>query len=212
MPVREIFFGGRLIAFEKKDRGIRPIAVGYTLRRLAAKCSNSHMIKRRSEELQPVQVGAGVPGDAEAAVHAVRRLINHMPDDHVLVKLDFMNAFNTIRRDLILVSTADNTPELYLFMHTSLACSPKLTYGNETIISNKSSQQGDPLSSLAYYDAAQHTLLATISRTKLEFVDDTNLEGKISQVANDVQHIIDSHQHTGLHLNSHKCEIIANNF
>ena len=33
-----------------------------------------------------------------------------------------------------------------------------------------------------------------------------------SQVANEVQHIIDSHQNTGLHLNSHKCEIIANNF
>ena len=31
-------------------------------------------------------------------------------------------------------------------------------------------------------------------------------------MANDVQHIIDSHKHTGLHLNTHKCEIIANNF
>ena len=72
MPVREIFFGGRLIALEKKEGGIRPIAVGYTLRRLAAKCANSHVFKRRSEELQPVQVGAGVPEGAEAAVHAVR--------------------------------------------------------------------------------------------------------------------------------------------
>ena len=57
MPVREIFFGGRLIALEKKGGGIRPIAVGYSLRRLAAKCANSHVIKRRSDELQPVQVG-----------------------------------------------------------------------------------------------------------------------------------------------------------
>ena len=86
-------------------------------------------------------------------------------------------------------------------MHASLACSPKLTYENETIISNEGSQQGDPISSLEYCDAAQPTLLATTSRIKLVFVDDTNLEGKISQVAKDVQHIIDSHQHTGLHLN-----------
>ena len=135
-----------------------------------------------------------------------------MPDDHVLVKLDFTNAFNTVRRDLILVATADRTPELYRFVHASLACSPKLTYGNKTIISDEGSQQGDPLSSIEYCNAAQPTLLATTSTTKLGFVDDTNLEGKISQVANDVQHIIDSHQHTGLHLNLHKCEIIANNF
>ena len=81
--------------------------MGYTLRRLAAKCANSHVIKRRSEELQPVQVSAEVPGGPKAAVHAVCRLVNHMPDDHVLVKLDFTNAFNTVRRDLILVSIAD---------------------------------------------------------------------------------------------------------
>ena len=62
MPVSEIFFGGRLVALEKKDGGVRPIAVGYTLRRLAAKCANSHEIKRRSEELQPVKVGAEVSG------------------------------------------------------------------------------------------------------------------------------------------------------
>ena len=31
-----VFFGGNLIALEKKCGGIRPIAIGYTLRRLAA--------------------------------------------------------------------------------------------------------------------------------------------------------------------------------
>ena len=189
-----------------------PIAVSYTLRRLAAKCANSYVIKRRSEELLPVQVGAGVSGGAEAAVHAVRRLVNHMPDDHVFVKLDFTNAFNTVRRHLILASTADKISEPYRFVHASLECSPMLTYGNAIIISAEGSQQGDPLSSLEYCDAAPPTLLAKSSRTKFGFVDDTNLEGRSSQVANDVQLIIDSHQHAGLHLNAHKCEIIANNF
>ena len=46
----------------------------------------------------------------------------------------------------------------------------------------------------------------------LGFVDDINVEGRISQVANDVQLIIDSYQHTGLRLNAHTCEITANNF
>ena len=43
-------------------------------------------------------------------------------------------------------------------------------------------------------------------------MDDTNLEGRISAVANDIQHIIDSFPTTGLILNAHKCEIIVNNF
>ena len=38
VPVREIVYGGRLIALQKKDGGIRPIMVGYTLRRLPGSC------------------------------------------------------------------------------------------------------------------------------------------------------------------------------
>jgi len=40
--------------------GIRPITVGYTLRRLAAKCANNAVITRRSQALQPQQLGVGV--------------------------------------------------------------------------------------------------------------------------------------------------------
>ena len=50
--VNEILFGGRLIALQKKDGGICPIAVGYTLRHMVAKCANAHVIKRRSDEFQ----------------------------------------------------------------------------------------------------------------------------------------------------------------
>jgi hypothetical protein len=38
---RHIFFGGRLIALNKKSGGIRPIAIVCTWRRLAAKCANA---------------------------------------------------------------------------------------------------------------------------------------------------------------------------
>ena len=35
--VKLVFFGARLVALKKKDGGIRPIAVGHTMRRLASK-------------------------------------------------------------------------------------------------------------------------------------------------------------------------------
>ena len=73
-PIREVIFGGQLVALKKKDSGIGPIAVGYTFQHLATKCANSHVITARSNELKLI-VGIGVPGGAEAAVHAVRRFV-----------------------------------------------------------------------------------------------------------------------------------------
>ena len=49
----------------KKGGGVRPIAVGYVLRHLAAKYANSHVIEQRSRALQPRQVGVGVAGGAK---------------------------------------------------------------------------------------------------------------------------------------------------
>jgi len=40
--VAPVFFGGRLLALNKKSDGIRPIAIGFTRRRLASKCANTH--------------------------------------------------------------------------------------------------------------------------------------------------------------------------
>ena len=106
-----VFFGGSLIALEKCG-GIRPIAIGYTLRRLAAKCVNTHALHTIGAKLLPEQLGLGTPGGCEAAVHATRRFLANMPPDYLLVKLDFSNAFNNIHRDAML-SAAANTYQVY---------------------------------------------------------------------------------------------------
>jgi len=59
--VAPVLFGGQLVALEKKTGGIRPIAIGYTWRRIAAKCANAHAIATIAEYLQPVQLGVGTP-------------------------------------------------------------------------------------------------------------------------------------------------------
>ena len=38
-PLRPFFFGAKLIALKKIDEGLRPIAIGNTLRRIASKCA-----------------------------------------------------------------------------------------------------------------------------------------------------------------------------
>ena len=97
-----VFFGGRLIALEKKTGGYRPIAVGYTFRRLVAKCANFYAQKKLAAYFSPLQLGVAVSRGCEAAVHATRRFMEAMPDDEVVVKLDISNAFNTVRRDALL--------------------------------------------------------------------------------------------------------------
>ena len=53
----------------------------------------------------PIQLGVSVKGVAEAAVHAVCTFITSnidSNDQRIIVKLDFMNAFNSVRRDHVL--------------------------------------------------------------------------------------------------------------
>ena len=85
--VNQIIYGGRLLALEKKGGGVRPIAVGYTWRRLAAKCANSYIIEKMASLFVPIQLGVGVSGGCEAAVHAIRQYTDQLPKDHVIVKL-----------------------------------------------------------------------------------------------------------------------------
>ena len=70
--VSPIFFGAKLVTLEKKSGGVRPIAIGYTLRRLVAKCANFYAQKKLADYFAPLQVGVGVSGGCEAAVHASR--------------------------------------------------------------------------------------------------------------------------------------------
>jgi len=102
LPVRAHFFGARLFALSKPGGGLRPIAVGLTLRRLVAKVANRSAVGRCASFLGPRQLGVGVKGGCEAAVHAARSYLEGCPADRGILKVDYKNAFNCIRRDAVL--------------------------------------------------------------------------------------------------------------
>ena len=110
--VRPILFGGRLTALKKKYGGLRPIAIGYTWRRLAAKVCCKHVSERAAALLSPRQLGFGVQRGAEGAAHATRCYFNNLTEDKIIIKIDFSNAFNTLRRDTILEAVQQYFPEL----------------------------------------------------------------------------------------------------
>ena len=102
LSIWPFFFGANLTALHKKDGGIRPIALSCTLRRLVAKIATGKVRDELTSLLAPQQLGFGIKGGAEAAVHAAR-----------------MYAFNSLRRDRMLLAVQELAPALYPFVHST---------------------------------------------------------------------------------------------
>jgi hypothetical protein len=188
--VTAVLFGGKLLALTKKSGGVRPIAIGYTWRRLAAKCANYYAMSHLQDKLLPFQLGVNTPGGCEAVVHATRQFTSKMTVDDVVVKLDFSNAFNCVRRDVMLQTVADELPCLYRFCHLAYGNGTKLRFGDHTIWSLEGAQQGDPLGPLLFCLTIQPLLRSLSSELIAAYLDDLTLGGRISAVAADVTHII----------------------
>ena len=110
------------MALSKKSGSVRPIAIGFSLRRLASMCANQFGSNRLKSYFHPRQVGVffRIPGGCEAAIHSARRFLEGMPPDYVMVKLDFANAFNSLHRHYMLLSVFNRLPELYAYCHSRL--------------------------------------------------------------------------------------------
>ena len=142
--IRPIFFGANLFAFSKKDRGIRPIAVGNTLRRLATKVGLKPVTQELGNFLRPNQLGYGTKGGSEAAAHAIRHYISKNTKNKVFLKLDISNAFNSMRRDHILHKVKETQPSLYNLFWQANSKPSHLFYRDKLLSSESGLQQGDP--------------------------------------------------------------------
>jgi len=72
------------------------------LRRLIARAACAATQQQAAELLSPIQLGLGIRGGAEAAVHGVRRFLDATTGATGIVKLDFTNAFNAVSRAAVL--------------------------------------------------------------------------------------------------------------
>jgi len=113
--VAPVFFGGHLLALNKKSGGIRTIVVGFSLRPLVSKCAISFGTKLLTDFFHPHQLGVGIPGGCEAAIHSARRYLEELPPDHIVVKLDFSNAFNSLHWFDMLSTVHSRIPDFYSY-------------------------------------------------------------------------------------------------
>ena len=206
--------GAKLVAIPKPQGGIRPIAIGESLRRLVGKCLMSMVQQDARSYFWPAQVGVAVPAGAECVLHTVRAWLHRHKHstDKVLCKLDFQNAFNVLSRDKFLAECPAHFPALARWTTWCYQDTSSLRFGTSTLDPASGVQQGDPLGPLLFAAALQ-PLAEELRHGPLDFatfyLDDGVLAGSAASVAAALSHVQMRAQDLGLTLNLAKCEVIA---
>ena len=203
-----------LMALQKKDsNSYRPIAVGETLRRLVSRlCCNAVRSKLPETFLPYNQVGVGIKGGLEAAIHTTRYLINHFRDvdNMCILKVDFRNAFNECQRQRFLTRIATQFPELFGWVQYCYYQPAELRFGSHRILSSTGVQQGDPLGPLLFSLVLNDCLDAIDqfpSISQIWYLEDGAIVGTRSEVSNMLHQFNEISPQYGLYLNINKCEI-----
>ena len=208
-PVLPFFFGANLTALSKSDGGVRPIACGNTLRRLAGKLCMSKLSESTSQVFRPHQMGVGVQCGAEAAAHSCRRYIeNPQSQNKIMLKVDFRNAFNTIRRDLVIREVERIAPEALPLVWQSYSQASYLFHGSDIVLSEEGVQQGDPLGPALFSLAIQSIVDRCQSEYNIWYLDDGTIAGEWNAVLDDFRMILAAERETGVCINPAKCELI----
>lgn len=142
-----------LSPLRKRNDGVRPIAVGETLRRLVGKLLMRPVRDRAAALLRPTQLRVGVPCGIGAIVHSIRhQTAKHRDDSRVaLLSLDFRNAFNLVSRHAIRRSLRSHFPELLAYFEACyMGEAPLLWSGDLRLHRVQGCQQGDPLGPLLF--------------------------------------------------------------
>jgi hypothetical protein len=151
-PGQPFLCASRLIPLQKPDGGLRPIAVGDIIYRLASKAILRHSF--RPDWLLPLQFGVGTKGGVEPVIRAVQRALDSslpQPFTHI-ASLDFSNAFNTVSRQDIAQATRQHAPGIYRAAKWAYNRPTALVLagGRWQLQSSEGVRQGDPLGPLLF--------------------------------------------------------------
>ena len=125
----------------------------------------------------------------------------------VFLKLDFKNAFNSIRRDTAAEIIAENMPSLLPFFKVCYEESSFLNFGEDLILSEEGFQQGDPAAVFGFCLSIHKILKEIKSRFKLGYIDDISAGDYWRIVLADLQQLLESIRSLGLELNEGKSEL-----
>jgi hypothetical protein len=220
-PGRRFLCSSRLIALDKPDNGVRPIAVGELLYRLCTKA-----ILRSTftpDSLSPCQFGVGTRGGIEPVIRAVQRAMDDTVQDESfshITSLDFKNAFNTLSRSDMAKAVKKYAPGLYRAAKWAYNDSSDLIFGGiqgapAVIKSSQGVRQGDPLGPLLFSIGIRDILdrlSATLNHDAvvLAYLDDVYVLSNSYDTQGEVFDFFGAgNNHTSLELNILKTSIVS---
>ena len=209
-----------LTALGKPDGGLRPIAIGETLRRLTSKT----LVKEAGEDFlsyfEPIQVGVGSKGGAEAAIHAVRQFLGRRrgKSAEVVALLDLKNAFSCVDRSAFREAIRRVAPRLAPWVDFQYGEASPLFFGEFSLWSERGVQQGEPLGP-ALFAAAIHPIILRMDAhlrdlglpelgLRVFYLDDGVLAGAQESVAAAINFLEVELGEIGLSMNRSKCELV----
>jgi hypothetical protein len=204
--------GATLIPLAKKDNGVRPIAIGETIRRLVGKTLlSTGVAKEQVDRLRPAQVGVGVPNAAESVAIGVQSVANTLADstDWVCLQVDWSNAFNSLDRTTLLRAAASRAPAVYNYLHYAYAGPAPLLLGDAVLQSTCGTHQGCPLGPLGFalglQDIAEKIQREAGLLWSTWYLDDGVLIGDPARIQQALTYLEGAGAAVGLTLNRRKC-------
>ncbi|KAL0222203.1 hypothetical protein RCL1_002057 [Eukaryota sp. TZLM3-RCL] len=179
----------RPVAFSKSGGGVRPIAVGDCLFRILSM----------------------LDGASVASLTPELFLLSNQ--NHFILKLDFKNAFNSVRRSAIFDALFNSFPHLVPFFYRSYGSSASIAFNEHTLFSSSGVRQGDALGPFLFC-LTIHPVLVTLQSLFpnikiIAYMDDISLIGTINDLGAAAAFAFQEFNKIGLSLNTKNCLMIG---
>ena len=141
--------GAAVVALPKRAGGVRPIAVGSVLRRLAARGACIAFSAELAQAVGPYQYAVGVSAGCEK-IRKVLAAEAELRPEAVILALDFTNAFNSVLRSAVRAAVASRLGPLAPLCAVICGASTRHWYydssGGNPVAASRGVDQGCPLS------------------------------------------------------------------
>ena len=125
-----------------------------------------------------------------------------------MAKIDFRNAFNSIRRDQLLTKVKEHTPSLYKMISQSYSTQSYLYFGDKDLLYSKEGvQQGDPLGPFLFSLTINQLIKSCQSKLNVWYLDNGTLAGETETVLANYRMTLEAGRELGLNVNPSKCEL-----
>ena len=128
--------------------------------------------------------------------------------NYILPKLDIKNAFNSIRRDVLLRNCLINCPEIFRLASLSHGSTTPLMANGNLIWSDSGTQQGDPLGPLLFSLAIHGNASSMKSNFNVWYLDDATIAGDLRSVIYEIKRCSCMLADIGIFLNPSKSELV----